>query len=124
MPNPGLDLCNPKRIELVYKRFGSKFLVRVFTEREVEELKTNMKNFIHRLAARYAAKEAVAKCLGTGFGKQLSFRDLEILRGSNGEPIVELNEKAIELMKSKGFTEIKVSISHEDILVGAIAIAS
>lgn len=124
MPNIGLDLCNPKRIERVYKRFGAKFLKRVLTEKEIEQMKSDMKNFIHRLAARYAAKEAVAKSFGTGIGKKLSFQDMEILRNEAGAPIVHLNEKAQKLMQSLGYTEIKVSISHEDIVVGAVALAS
>ena len=123
MSNIGLDLCNPKRIERIYKRFGPKFLKRVLTEKEIEELKKNMKNFIHRLAARYAAKEAVAKSFGTGIGKKLSFQDLEILKNEVGAPIVHLNEKAQKLAESLGYSEVKVSISHEDLLVGAVAIA-
>ena len=124
MPNIGLDLCNPKRIERIYKRFGPKFLKRVLTEKEIEDIRKDMKNFIHRLAARYAAKEAVAKSFGTGIGKKLSFQDMEILRNEAGAPIVHLNEKAQKLAESLGYSEVKVSISHEDILVGAVAIAS
>lgn len=123
MPDIGLDLCNPKRIERIYKKYGSKFLTRVLTEKEIEELKKNGKNFIYRLAGRYAAKEAIAKSFKTGIGEKISFQDLEILRDEKGAPVVHLSEKAKNFIKTLGYSEIKVSISHEDMMVGAVAIA-
>jgi holo-[acyl-carrier protein] synthase len=122
----GTDLCNPKRIEKVYKRFGRKFLQRILTESEIQELEVNKSRltFIHRLAGRFAAKEALAKLFGTGIGKELSFQDLEIFKDpKNGSPQVKLSIKAQKLAISKNIKEIKVSISHEDTMVMAVAIA-
>ena len=123
--NIGFDLCNPKRIEEIYKRFGSKFLKRVLTEKEIDELlnSKSKKTLIHRLAGRYSAKEAIAKLFGTGIGKTLGFQDIEILRGDNGQPKVVLKEAAAQLAKKLKFGEVSISISHEDIMVGAVATA-
>lgn len=122
----GTDICNPKRIEKAFKRFGVKFLNRIFTVKEIEEINSlsrHKQSFFQKIAGRFAAKEAVAKALGTGIGEKLSFRDFEILRNPNGSPLVKLNEKALELAKQQGYKEIKLSISHEENLAIAFAIA-
>lgn len=122
----GTDLCNPKRIENVYKRFGRKFLKRILTETEIQELEksTGKLGLIHRLAGRFAAKEALAKLFMTGIGKDLSFQDIEIFKDpTNGSPQVKLSIKAQKLAISKNIKDIKVSISHEDTMVMAVAIA-
>ena len=123
----GTDICNPKRIEKVYKRFGKKFLQRILTISEIESLfeKSPDSRLIHRLTGRFAAKEALAKLFGTGIGKELSFQDLEIFKDpTNGSPQVKLSIKAQKLAISKNIKEIKVSISHEDTMVMAVAIAT
>ena len=123
----GTDLCNPRRIEKVYKRFGRKFLKRILTENEIQELEKNTGKLgvIHRLTGRFAAKEALAKLFMTGIGKDLSFQDIEIFKDpANGSPLVKLSIKAQKLAISKNIKEIKVSISHEDTMVMAVAIAS
>ncbi len=123
----GTDLCNPKRIENVYKRFGRKFLKRILTENEIQELEnsTGKLGLIHRLTGRFAAKEAIAKLFGTGIGKELSFQDLEIFKDPiSGSPSAKLSAKAQKLAQSKNISEIKISISHEDTMVMAVAIAA
>ena len=91
----GNDLCNPSRIEKIYKRFGAKFLQRLLTKEEIEDLlaQQSKKLFIHRLAGRYAAKEAIAKLFGTGIGQELSFQDIQIIRDLSGKPLVKLSAK-------------------------------
>lgn len=122
----GFDLCDPKRIEQTYKRFGSKFLVRVFSEEEVEDLKSSKskKTFLQRLAGRYSAKEAIAKLFGTGIGGQLSFRDIEVLKSDLGAPKVVLSEKASKLAESLTIKDIQLSISHEETMVGCVAVCN
>lgn len=122
----GTDICDPKRIEKALKRFGSKFLERIFTSQEIEEINSlakNKKTFFQKIAGRFAAKEAVAKALGTGIGEKLSFRDFEILRSTNGKPQVKLNTKALKLSQGQGYKNIHLSISHEENLAVAFAIA-
>lgn len=121
----GTDICNPKRIEKVYKKFGTKFLKRIFTPAEIDEinnLSKNKKNFFQRIAARFAAKEAVAKVLGTGIGEHLSFQDFSIQRDVKGVPRVLLNERSQKLLESLNLNEIKLSISHEENLAIAFAL--
>lgn len=122
----GTDICNPKRIEQAFKRFGAKFLRRIFTSKEIEEinqLSSSKANFYQRIAGRFAAKEAVAKALETGIGGELSFQDFEIIKSSSGAPKVICNNKALTLLGNKGYKDIKVSISHEETLALAFAIA-
>ncbi len=121
----GTDLCNPRRIEQVYKRFGRKFLERILTATEIEDLENTSSrlSLVQRLAGRFAAKEAIAKLFTTGIGKELSFQDLEICRDKNGAPFVKLSSKATKLAETKNIQEIKISISHEDTMVMAVAIA-
>jgi holo-[acyl-carrier protein] synthase len=122
----GLDLCDPLRIESLYKEYGQKFLSRIFSDDELNiwQDKVNDKNFILRLASRYAAKEAVAKMFECGIGKDLSFREIEILKNQSGALKVNLLAKAGELHKKHRIKEIKISISHERQLVAAVAVAS
>ncbi len=120
----GTDLCNPKRIATVYKRFGEKFLNRILTNKEKDYVLSSKKLFLYRLAGRYAAKEAVAKLLGTGIAKQVSFRDIEILRDTNDAPSIQLSAGALKRAEELGLKEWTISVSHEKTMVIAIVIAS
>lgn len=119
----GTDLCNPKRIEKTYQDFGEKFLDRVLTASEKEYVLSSKHQMISRLAARYAAKEAVAKLLGVGIGEKVSFKDITISKNGDA-PEVELSGTALELAQELGLKDFAISISHEDILVMATVIAS
>ncbi len=120
----GTDLCNPKRIAKVYKQFGEKFLDRILTPKEKEYVTSSKKLFLYRLTGRYAAKEAVAKLLGTGIGKYVSFRDIEILRDAKDAPSIELSSGALKRAEELGLKHWAVSVSHEESMVIAIVIAS
>lgn len=118
MPGIGVDLCCPKRIEKIFKKFGSKFLKRIFTDSEILDIEKSLSKkygSFHRIAGRFAAKEAIAKALGTGIGKDLSFKDIEITHNDKGAPIVKL----------KNFDKkVNVTISHEKTMAVAFAIIS
>lgn len=121
----GTDLCDPKRIEKIYAKFGAKFLTRILTPKEIEQIHSTKSNLslFQRIAGRYAGKEAVAKVFGTGIGKKLSFQDIEILRDDKtGAPLVNLKSKARKLAVSLDIDEIKISISHEKQLAVAFAV--
>lgn len=121
----GCDLCNPKRIERAYKKFGMKFLRRILRENEIEDLKSKPKNLFHRLAARFAAKEAFSKALKTGIGKKLSFKDIEVARNpENNSPEIKLHGSALRLVNEMGIKSWDISISHEDIVVMATVVVS
>jgi len=120
----GTDLCNPKRIAKVYKQFGEKFLDRILTAKEKEYVLSSKRLFLYRLTARYAAKEAVAKLLGTGIGKHVSFQDIEVLRDTNEAPSVQLTGTALARAESLGLKHWALSVSHEETMVIAVVIAS
>ncbi|MDO5725499.1 MAG: NAD(P)H-hydrate dehydratase [Tissierellia bacterium] len=105
----GIDIVSNERIKMLYQKHGEAFLSRVFTPKEIEQI-ANRKFNIEHIAARFALKEAASKAYGTGIGKRLSFKDIEILSDINNRPICKI----------KG-VEIAVSISHEREFSTAIA---
>ena len=116
MAGIGVDLCCPKRIEKVYKNFGKKFLRRIFTEKEIGDMEKSLNKkygSFHRIAGRFAAKEAISKAMGTGIGKDLSFLDIEITHDKNGAPKVSLKNSD---------KKVQVTISHEKSMAIAFAI--
>ncbi|MBS1261602.1 MAG: Holo-[acyl-carrier-protein] synthase [Calditrichaeota bacterium] len=113
--NIGLDIVRVTR--LAQHADDMAFLRRIFTEDELVAIPDGT-NRDERLAGRWAAKEAVAKALGCGFGADLTFRDVEILHGERGEPIVTLSEFAAS---RHGRPVITVSISHDGDYAAAIA---
>ena len=82
----GVDLIEIERIEASITRHGDRFLTRVYTPRELDEVGKS----IASLAARFAAKEAVSKALGCGIG-EVRWVDIEIIHGPHGEPILILH---------------------------------
>jgi holo-[acyl-carrier protein] synthase len=115
----GVDIVEIHRIEKACRR--NRFLNRFFSERELG-LIGDSASFYPRIAGRFAAKEAVAKALGTGF-RYFRWRDIEILNDLDGRPRVVLSGKAGELLKSKGFEKVLVTISHGRDYAVAFAVA-
>jgi holo-[acyl-carrier protein] synthase len=107
MLNTGVDLIEVERIKQAIERQGARFLKRIYTSKELALCGDNMPS----LAGRFAAKEAVAKALCTGIG-DVEWTDIEILRGSNKEPILHLHGAAKKVAKQKKFKEWSISISH------------
>ena len=103
----GVDLIEVYRIKDAIERHGDRFLKRIFTPRELEQVGGQVPS----LAARWAAKEAVAKTLCTGIG-DVKWVEVEILRGENKEPVLHLHGKAQTLAAEKGFHTWSISLSH------------
>lgn len=96
----GLDLCDIRRIEAILKRTTApRFMQRYFTPAEREYV-MRKPNPAAALARRWAAKEAIAKALGTGFRGGLHMHQMEILNDANGKPTVILQGRAAELLKN------------------------
>ncbi|MGI5823520.1 MAG: holo-ACP synthase [Dethiobacteria bacterium] len=117
----GIDLVCIRRIRRVYKRRPTRFLNRIFTEKEIALFKAKANPF-PSMAARFAAKEAVAKALGCGIGR-VGWRDLEILSVAGGKPVVCLQGAAQALAKKKGIRGIEISLSHDNFYAVAQAVA-
>jgi len=103
----GVDLIEIVRIAEAIEQHGQRFLHRVFTAKELAEVGDSMPS----LAARFAAKEAVAKALGTGFG-QVTWCEVEILRGPCREPVLHLHGEAARQAEHLGLKTWAVSLSH------------
>lgn len=107
----GIDVVEVERIQSSMDEFGERFVTRIFTEGEREYCARQKRPELH-YAARFAAKEAVAKAFGTGIGKAVGWLDLEVVRKPNGEPEILLRGGAAEHAKSCGIEQIKVSLTH------------
>jgi holo-[acyl-carrier protein] synthase len=118
MLRTGIDLIEIERITAVIQRHGARFLQRVFTPQELAEVG----NHPPSLAARFAAKEAVTKALGTGIGK-VSWQEIEILRKPNGEPVLYLHGAAQQLAQSLDLQNWSLSLSHAQTYAIAIVVA-
>ena len=109
----GVDLVECGRIQHSIDRFGERFLHRVFTDGEVA-YSMSMKVPARHLAARFAAKEAVSKAFGTGIGKAMGWRDIDVQKKANGEPFLVFSGPAGELAKTRGVTNALITLSHTD----------
>ena len=115
----GLDLVEVERLGAVIGRQGERFLRRVFTEGEREYCATKSEPAVF-YAARFAAKEAVAKAFGTGIGAAIGWLDIEVVRNEAGAPEVRLWGKGAELAASRGVDRVFLSLTH----TGGMAAAS
>src|SRR5213075_1381787 len=109
----GVDVIECSRIERSIERFGDRFLHRVFTDGEIE-YSMSMKFPARHLAARFAAKEAVSKAFGTGIGKAMGWRNIDIQKKLSGEPFLVLTGPAEELATQRGVISALITLSHTD----------
>jgi holo-[acyl-carrier protein] synthase len=114
----GVDLIELERIEGVIRRYGSRFLERVFTRQELAEVGENTAS----LAARFAAKEAVAKALGTGIG-DVAWKEIEILRGPVRQPQLYLYGRAAAISKDLELDTWSLSLTHNQSQAIALVVA-
>ena len=117
----GIDVVEVERVESSMSEFGERFASRVFTEDERAYCESQKRPAIH-YAARFAAKEAVAKAMGTGIGKDLSWLDMEIRRRDSGEPEVFLTGDGEKFAQKHNLTQIKISLTHAEHYAAANAV--
>jgi holo-[acyl-carrier protein] synthase len=114
----GNDIIEISRIRQSIERHGAHFLDRLFSQQE-QDFCYKYKDPVPHFAGRFAAKEAISKALGTGFGEHLAWHDIEIINDTLGKPIVHLSAT----LKTKlGNPHIHVSISHSTDYATAVAI--
>ncbi|MFQ5892785.1 MAG: holo-ACP synthase [Candidatus Tectimicrobiota bacterium] len=114
----GIDLVGIERFRRVLDRHGDRFLERVFTAREREECAGRADPARH-LAVRFAVKEAVFKALGTGWGRGVRWRDVEVTADAYGRPVCTMRGAAQAHLEGLGGQAVLVSMAHE----GDVAIA-
>ena len=117
----GLDLVQIDRIRSARERHGARFLRRVFTDAEIESC-LRRADPDPSLAARFAAKEAGMKALGTGWAQGVGWRDLEVVASSNAPPRMALSGKAAERAASLGVGAVRLSLTHEAGVAAAVVL--
>lgn len=117
----GTDLLDSERIGAALKRHGERFVERILTPAE-RSIYFHRQNSVNFLAKQFAAKEALAKALGTGIAKGVGFQQLEVLRNEQGAPVVNLYGVAQERLHALGGQQALVSLADEGTLILAFAV--
>jgi holo-[acyl-carrier protein] synthase len=107
----GIDIAEVPRIRQAMERFGDRFLLRIFTAGEIRYCDSKA-NRVERYAARFAAKEAAMKALGTGWSHGVRWRDCEVTRMPGGRPTLTFHGKAGEIAARLGVKNAALSLSH------------
>lgn len=115
----GIDLIEIERIQKALDRHGERFLKRVFTPAEVEAARGSAPE----LAARFAAKEAASKALGTGIGP-ISWVEIEILNEPSGKPFLRLTGRANQISWALGYQTWSVSLTHSRGMAAAVVVCA
>ena len=121
MISVGTDILKIDRIEAVVERLGEKFVQRILTQAEREEYNASAQP-ARLLAKRFAAKEAVAKALGTGIGRGVSWQNIQLEHNADGAPLVKLSGGAQRVATERGATRVEISLSDEADYVVAFAV--
>lgn len=107
----GTDLAEVRRIQKSVEQFQERFLSRVFTEAE-RAYAFSKANVAERLAARFAAKEAGMKAIGTGWRRGVTWKDFEVVNEPSGKPLLRLSGVAESIAGHLGVTQISLSLTH------------
>jgi len=107
----GIDVVEVPRVAAAIERFGERFLQRIYTPGEIRYCEAKA-NRVERYAARFAAKEAAMKALGTGWNHGVRWQDIEVNRQPGGRPILIFTGKAAEFAAGLGATRAALSLTH------------
>jgi holo-[acyl-carrier protein] synthase len=113
----GIDLIEIARIQRSVNRYGERFLKRVFTVAEIE----GARGSAPELAARFAAKEAASKALGTGIGP-ISWVEVETVNERSGKPVLRLHGRAQAIAQALGYRTWSVSLTHSREMAAAVVV--
>jgi holo-[acyl-carrier protein] synthase len=117
----GIDVIQNDRIRDSIERFGDRFLKRIYTEGEIDYCSKCAQPPIH-YAARFAAKEAAFKALGTGWAAGVTWKDVEVHRLASGKPELHLHGEALARATSAGATRFHVSLTHDQLVSCAVVV--
>ena len=117
----GIDVIEVARLEAALRRHGAHFVDRVFRDAERAACERRADRVL-ALAARFAAKEACLKALGTGWAEGLGFRDIEIRRDGHEPPRLVLHGEAARRADALGVTRSHVSLTHQPGLAAAVVV--
>ena len=113
----GIDLIEIERISKVIERYGERFLERIYTPAEIQQARGSAPE----LAARFAAKEAASKALGTGIGP-VSWKEIETVNQPSGKPILRLSGRAKAIAQAQGLETWSVSLTHTREMAAAVVV--
>jgi holo-[acyl-carrier protein] synthase len=110
----GVDLAEVARVRRALEdtRIGARFRLRVFTPKEIEYCESKRRGKYESYAARFAAKEAVMKALGKGWGAQVSWLNIEVIRAPSGKPDIFLHQKTAARAAQLGIRRWALSLTH------------
>ena len=108
----GTDLVKISRIKRIFKKYPTGFAERILHRNELTIMK-GLKDPKTYIAKRFSAKEAVAKALGTGIAQGVAFQDIEISNNENGQPILTLHGKTLDIATEQGVKNTFISLSDE-----------
>jgi holo-[acyl-carrier protein] synthase len=107
----GVDLCEVARIRASIERFGSRFTERIYTPAEIAYVERKANRF-ERYAARFAAKEAGMKAIGTGWKRGVTWHDFEVANLPSGKPTLKLHGVAAEVANRLNVRQVSLSLTH------------
>jgi len=117
----GLDIVSIERVGAMLERHGGRAKARLYTETERAYCESMPKPVLH-YAARFAAKEAFVKALGTGFSSGLRWRDIGIVHDERGKPELVVEGTAAEAMRGRGADRAHVSLTHDPLHAAAVVV--
>jgi holo-[acyl-carrier protein] synthase len=119
----GTDLIEIGRIEESIRQYGQRFLDRVYTPEEIAYCQRKKKHAAESFAARFAAKEAGAKALGTGISRGVSWKEIEVRRELGGRPTLHLSGRAQDRARELGIRRLSLSLTHSRDVALAVVVA-
>ncbi|HMG01684.1 MAG TPA: holo-ACP synthase [Edaphobacter sp.] len=119
----GTDLIEINRIEHSIEQFGDRFLNRIFTPEEIAYCQLKKKHAAESFAARFAAKEAGAKALGTGISRGIAWKEIEVRRKPGERPTLHFSGRALYRAEHMGVTGLSLSLTHSRDQALAVVIA-
>lgn len=117
----GIDLVATDRIRKLRERHGERFLARIYSDGEIAAC-MRRKSPDEGFAARFAAKEAALKALGTGISQGIGWRDVEVVGDGNGKPEIALKNRALEEAGRLGISRCHLSLTHDGNYAGAVVV--
>jgi holo-[acyl-carrier protein] synthase len=121
----GTDLIEIERVQQSIDQFGDRFLRRIYTEGEIAYCMRKKKHSAESFAARFAAKEAGAKALGTGISQGVSWKEIEVTREPGQRPRLHFSGRAAERAQAMGVRNVQLSLTHSrQVAMAVVAVES
>ena len=118
----GIDIIEVERISKQVANSSNNFIQKIFTEKEIAYCETKIKNKAQNYAARFAAKEAFFKAIGTGWRDGFKWKEIEIQNDELGKPIINVSGKIQKFIEENNIINIHVSLSHLKEIAVAVVI--